>query len=450
MQRHRVGSLVVVDVAGDVVGIITERDVIVGCIARGRDPVRVRVADIMTRDVVSVRPGTSISVADEVMAVNGIRHLPVVDNGKAVGMISARDVMTVRLGIVQAMKDAAEQIALLSKNVRKLDLQDILDRIENEVPGVFGAERWCLYLAAEDHGSDAQPLIQKTNCPCSPEILADRAGCVGPVGDEPPAPSGLPEACRRLGAGGCHAVAPLTLPEPGDDGEPHRQIESSYLCMCGLPHMTETSAEVLRYKLALVADILTVNFANARLYRAAYRDPLTGLRTRRAMEEALGDEYSRGLRYGRVFCVAMLDVDNFKMINDTYGHAVGDDVLKRLGEGLLACVRAHDIAARHGGDEIAVLMPETKLDDALGATERLRSRLEQELRMPSGMPVTVSCGLAEWSGLPEESAATVVRRADGALYEAKRAGRNRVITAAPMPATEPGSPTFSVNTGRVV
>ena len=126
MQCHRVGSLIVVDSGGDVVGIITERDVIVGCIARDKAPDDVLVADIMTKDVVSACPGTSISVADELMATHGIRHLPVVDKGKAVGMISARDVIAARLGIVQGMKDAAEQIALLSKNVQKLVLQDIL------------------------------------------------------------------------------------------------------------------------------------------------------------------------------------------------------------------------------------------------------------------------------------------------------------------------------------
>ena len=201
------------------------------------------------------------------------------------------------------------------------------------------------------------------------------------------------------------------------------------MCMCGLPEVTEESAEVLRYKLSLVANILTVNLANARLYKVAYRDPLTGLRARRALEEALADEHSRALRHGLGFCVAMLDVDNFKIINDTYGHAIGDDVLKQLGKVLRAGARAHDLPARHGGDEVAVLMPETKMDGALPAIERLRLRLEHELRAPGGRPVTVSCGVAEWSGLGEETGADVVRRADEALYEAKRKGRNCVVVA---------------------
>ena len=444
MQRHCVGSLVVVDEAGDVVEIVTERDIIVGCTAQAKAPDKVPVVDIMTKDVVSVRPGTPVNVADELMAAHGIRHLPVVDNGKAVGMISARDVMTARLGIVQAMKDAAEQIALLSKNVRKLDLQEILDRLAGDVPKVFGANRWALYLASEDHSSDAEPLIHRINCPCSVETLAERTRDLGPAGDESPAPAGLPDACQRLGATGCHALVSLSLPEPSGAGVCHREGGSSYLCMCGLPQVTEASAEVLRYKLALVADILTMNFANARLYKAAYRDPLTGLRARRALEEAIEAEYSRGLRYDRTFCVAMLDVDDFKSINDTHGHATGDAVLKQLGETLGAGVRAHDVAARYGGDEMAVLMPETELDGALVVIERLRCRLERKHCVPGGRPVTVSCGLAEWSGLLDETGAAVIRRADEALYEAKRAGRNCVVTA------RPGNQTCAVGSGQPV
>ena len=431
MQRHCVGSLVVVDEAGDVVGIVTERDIIIGCTAQAKAPDKVPVTDIMTKDVVSVRPGTPISVADELMAAHGVRHMPVVDNGKAVGMISARDVIAARLGIVQAMKDAAEQIALLSKNVRKLDLQEILDRLAGDVPNVFGANRWALYLASEDHSSDTEPLIQRINCPCLTETLADRGRDLGPVGDAPPSLASPPETCQWLGATGRHASVSLSLPEAGGAGACCREGDSSYLCMCGLPQMTEVSEEVLRYKLALVADILTMNFANARLYKAAYRDPLTGLRARRALEEALESEYSRGLRYDRTFCVAMLDVDDFKSINDTQGHAMGDAVLKKLGETLGAGVRAHDVAARYGGDEMAVLMPETKLDGALVVIERLRCQLERKHCVPGGRPVTVSCGLAEWSGLLEETGVAVIRRADEALYEAKRAGRNCVVTAGP-------------------
>ncbi len=435
MQCHHVGSLIVVNGSGNVVGIITERDIIGGCTASALHPKEVRVAEVMTRDVVSARPGTPVNAADELMATHGIRHLPVVEDGKAVGMISARDVLAARLGIVQALKDAAEQIALLSKNVRRLDLQELLERISTEVPKVFGAGRWALYLAGDERGNDEGALTQRMDCPRDGEALADRARQAASADGSGLIAASVPPACERLGADGCCVLVPLNSPGPAGECEDQRPAESSCLCMCGLPEVTESSAEVLRYKLALIADILTVNLANAKLYQAAYRDPLTGLQTRRALEEALAVEHSRSTRHGRPFCVAMMDVDRFKGINDAHGHAVGDDILKRLGAIVGAAVRAHDLPARHGGDEVAVLIPETRVDAALKLIDRLRQQVAAELRTPDEQPVTVSCGVAEWSGLAEDTGPDVVRRADAALYEAKRAGRNRVVaaSAAPVP-----------------
>lgn len=434
MQCYHVGSLVVVDKAGDMVGILTERDILNCFASRDKWQDEVCVVEAMTKDVVSVVPGTPIKFADEIMAGHGIRHLPVVDNGRAVGMISARDVMAARLGIARALKNAAEEIALLSSSVREPDLQDLLNRMAIEIPKVFGAKRWALYLASEDYADDGEPLIQRMNCPCGVDELSHRAKSMPLACDGPLAVTNPPGVCQRLGAMGCNATMFLTQSAFGCELGHRSEGGLSFLCMCGLPEVTEESAEVLRYKLALVANTLTVNLANARLYRAAYRDPLTGLLARRAMAEALADEHSRALRHGLGFCVAMLDVDNFKIINDTYGHAAGDDVLKQLGEVLRAGARAHDLPARHGGDEVAVLMPETKIDGALPAVERLRLRLERELRAPGGRPVTVSCGIAEWSGLGDDTGADVVRRADEALYEAKRKGRNCVVVANPVPA----------------
>jgi diguanylate cyclase (GGDEF)-like protein len=192
---------------------------------------------------------------------------------------------------------------------------------------------------------------------------------------------------------------------------------------------------VLRYELELIADILGVNLVNGKLYRAAYRDPLTDLRARRGMEEALLDEHARSRRHGRPFSIVMLDVDGFKGVNDEHGHAVGDDLLRELAGILRAGVRTYDLVARYGGDEFTVVMPEAPSDSALTVAERLRRRVEEELRTPGGAPVTVSVGVATWSGDPEDAASAVVRRADAALYEAKRAGRNCIV-ASPAPVAE--------------
>jgi len=433
MERHHVGSLVVVDESGHLVGIVTERDIIAGCTSRTESPSETRVTEVMTKGVVSIRPGTPINVVHELMVAHRIRHLPVVDDGVPVGMMSARDVMASRLEILQGMRDAAQQIAMLSKNARKLDFQEIMEQVRLEVPSLFGPRRWALYLDSDEHRPDDAPLMERANCPCSSEGLADRGAGVGGIEGKPSIATSPPPACQQLGADGCCALIPL--PRSQRTAERDREGGSSYLCMCGLPETAEADADVLRYKMSLVANILTVNLANAKLQRAASRDTLTGLRTRSTLEEALQDEYSRGLRHHHTFSVAMLDIDHFKDINDTRGHAVGDAVLRQMGEAMLDDLRTHDVAARYGGDEASVLMPETTLDDAVLVIERLRGRLERELRLPAGGGVTVSCGVAEWSGLPDDTGFDVLRRADEALYEAKRAGRNQVVSAAAIPAT---------------
>jgi len=205
--------------------------------------------------------------------------------------------------------------------------------------------------------------------------------------------------------------------------------------MCGLPQAQGDSAEVLQYKLALIRDVLAINLMNAKLSRVAYHDALTGLRTRRVMEEAIAEEHARSTRNGHPFCVTMVDVDNFKSVNDRHGHPAGDKMLLELAGILRANARAYDLIARCGGDEFVLLMPETPLDVAAAVAERIRHRVESDLTVPDGRQVTISCGVAEWAGEAEDTGTAVLRRADVALYEAKRSGRNRVVPAvAPAPA----------------
>ena len=126
----------------------------------------------------------------------------------------------------------------------------------------------------------------------------------------------------------------------------------------------------------------------------------------------------------------ILDIDHFKSINDRYGHDVGDQVIREVARLCGSQTRDSDVAARIGGEEFAVLLPETELEDARAAAERLRTAVA-ELRMPNGggeIAFTVSVGAAEASGVMADPA-ELTKRADEALYAAKRSGRNRVVTA---------------------
>jgi len=153
-------------------------------------------------------------------------------------------------------------------------------------------------------------------------------------------------------------------------------------------------------------------------------DPLTGAFNRRYFDVHAPRLAARCGTAGRPIAVLVVDVDQLKRVNDTYGHAAGDRVLKEVVDRVMSALRPLDLVARMGGDEFAVVIPDTDLDAALQIAERLRARIGEA---PDGdIAVTVSIGTAgSWSDEQEEIDA-MLKRADAALYEAKRAGGNRV------------------------
>jgi diguanylate cyclase (GGDEF)-like protein len=167
------------------------------------------------------------------------------------------------------------------------------------------------------------------------------------------------------------------------------------------------------------------------LERLSVTDPLTGLANRRRLESEIEREVLRSDRLSHKFVVLMLDVDNFKKFNDTWGHPAGDEVLKRLARTLQELVREVDTAARYGGEEFMVILTETPATEAMRVAERVRARVSEiRLAQPGGVEVgvTISVGLAEFpsSGKTPE---TLIEAADQALYRAKESGRNRVVAA---------------------
>ena len=176
----------------------------------------------------------------------------------------------------------------------------------------------------------------------------------------------------------------------------------------------------------IIAELREVEEA---LRSQSIRDPLTGLFNRRYMEESLQREISKARRKAAPLALFMLDIDHFKPVNDTYGHATGDWVLRKLGELIRHNIREEDIACRYGGEEFVLIFPGISTEDARRRAEELRQRVGQQLVVVSmGQPVgrvTISIGVAMHEpGMDRE---TLLQEADRALYRAKNEGRNRVV-----------------------
>lgn len=171
---------------------------------------------------------------------------------------------------------------------------------------------------------------------------------------------------------------------------------------------------------------------NVRLFREVERlsttDPLTGLHNRRHFEARASAEFERSVRYGLQLSAMMLDIDHFKQVNDTSGHAAGDAVLTKVAKVCLSTLRVSDLDARCGGDESCFLLPETGSQGAAVLAERLRT-VVAGLRFAVGadeFSVTASLGVAARDG-EQDTIEALLRRSDEALYEAKSAGRDRVV-----------------------
>ncbi|WPC03206.1 diguanylate cyclase [Pseudomonas benzenivorans] len=165
--------------------------------------------------------------------------------------------------------------------------------------------------------------------------------------------------------------------------------------------------------------------ANQQLSLLARRDALTGLHNRLAATERLREEFLRAQRSGKPYALLLLDVDYFKKVNDTHGHAVGDAVLKHVASLLGVALRQTDFVARYGGEEFLVLLPECDRSNALLVAEKIRQRVASAT-VPGVGHITLSCGVA-MADVGDQDEDLAVRLADQALYQAKDAGRNRVV-----------------------
>ncbi|MDB5798827.1 MAG: putative diguanylate cyclase [Paucimonas sp.] len=212
-------------------------------------------------------------------------------------------------------------------------------------------------------------------------------------------------------------IAIKTMPE---------QILSWLAYVVALGRFLSINAQVSRLRNNLAQKNGELKSMTAKLSDLASRDELTGLWNRREFMRLLQEEARRAARSKASFCVAIIDIDHFKEVNDRHGHLVGDAVLKELGQLLEFSRRATDSVARYGGEEFTLLLQGAKLSTATVALERTRHLVEQHdwTQAAPELQLTVSAGIGAWH--PGDTLNAVINRADAALYEAKNAGRNCV------------------------
>ena len=221
---------------------------------------------------------------------------------------------------------------------------------------------------------------------------------------------------------------PLELARPAN--HPRDEID---LVVSGFHTLQESlNSHIANLDQLVIERTHELNRAMAAIHELSITDPLTGCFNRRYFNERFPQEIERAVRYRRPLSVVFCDIDHFKAINDTYGHAVGDSVLIRLTERLRLELRANvDWLSRYGGEEFVIVLPETALAAALEAAERLRLAIADKAFDAEGRPidVTASLGVAELAA--DENAANLLKRADALLYAAKEAGRNCVLPRLP-------------------
>jgi diguanylate cyclase (GGDEF)-like protein len=216
-------------------------------------------------------------------------------------------------------------------------------------------------------------------------------------------------------------------------------LGSINLCSSDPRRFTHDHGSDFLSHLGVIASFCVENTINrARLLRSGFTDVLTGWHNRRYLAVRLKEELARARRDGSKLVCLMLDIDHFKRVNDSWGHAAGDAVLRELAQRIDFQVRASDVAARYGGEEFVVLLPSTDVTSASKLAERIREEIAASpIVLPCGESVTItaSIGIAEVSPGPDEEdlktlGDALIARADVALYAAKSEGRDRVVVEA--------------------
>jgi len=328
------------------------------------------------------------------------------------------------------------QVATLSREINCLDLDRIVKVCVERLPALVEAKRASFYFyeAAEDRlvlqgHSHQHPIAERVDLrssPRSPMALAVRRGELLLIREFQEFEQARDVILDREYRDQYATTSCIIVPLKGG-GRVH-----GVLNLADKQGGARFDEEIDLPVVEQIAELIGASIYNVELYREMERcaktDALTGLANRRAVEEALERESDRSRRYGAPLSILLTDVDELKRVNDDHGHEAGDVVLRNLASLLSETVRSVDVPGRWGGDEFLVVLPDTNLAQAEQLAKRLLERVHKD---PARIGRTVlasglSIGLAEYD--KKESVTDLLRRTDQAMYEAKRQGRDRIVT----------------------
>ncbi|SNB46798.1 sensor domain-containing diguanylate cyclase [Geobacter sp. DSM 9736] len=316
--------------------------------------------------------------------------------------------------------------------VSTLDLDKVLDAVLHNAMQFMNMPAGMLEVYNETTGE----MIPHVHSGLSPEFVANDRWRISARTDL--------VTKRAMHDGRIHHIAAIA---PGTDGADALLKENIRSLVCvplllqgrplGVLYLYDFQPRELEQRqldlLGIFASFAVMSIDNASLHtrtkRMAITDALTGIYNNRYFKQVFPYELSRARRYGKPLSLIMMDIDHFKQLNDTYGHPKGDQVLATLGKVLSGSLRAADFSFRYGGEEFAVLLPETRIEGAFLVAESLREKIRKSVSPVLGeavdQQVTVSLGVACYpndANTPE----LLLKHADSCLYKAKKQGRNRV------------------------
>ncbi len=336
---------------------------------------------------------------------------------------------------IRSMHSAAEKIAYLAQGFKKLDLDEVFDLIINRLPSIFNAQYSSLFLLNEEENClqmvRSNYLDEPFRKPLdgndeSPMIVALRRNEILVVPEIKQAPY---DFLHKNCLGKSCIIIPFLIGSDENAGDILGASEGlkGVLNLGNIINMD--SEDIVNYAASLIRNILGINILNARLYQKTQRlaiiDSLTGLYNKHIFMEFLRKECDYCERHGVPFYMSIFDVDDFKAINDTHGHRIGDEVLNQLGLILRSSSRKSDIVARFGGEEFSCIIHEDDEESIIAFLDRIRMDIFHS-KFPASIRLSISIGVTRYYPKSQDNVEKLIDRADKALYQAKNNGKNMV------------------------